>query len=202
VLAIAGDGSAVYTFGNDSAAFFARDPASGKLTETSCAAGEDKRCASVPALRGDKTAIAVSTDGREVYFADSSANAVFAFTLGAAVLTPRAVVSRVGIARVRVACPRGLPRACRGRVQLARVIARKARHRRGRRHVERIFAGSSARYTIAPGGRAIVSVSLSPATRRLLLARRRLRVAAVVAADPLAGGSGSGRHVLLRLGRY
>jgi hypothetical protein len=60
----------------------------------------------------------------------------------------------------------------------------------------------SARCTIAPGRRAIVSVVLSPAARRLLLARGRLRVAAVVAADPLAGGSGFGRHVLLRLGRY
>jgi hypothetical protein len=45
-----------------------------------------------------------------------------------------------------------------------------------------------------------VSVVLSPATRGLLLARGRLRVAAVVAADPLAGGSGFGRHVLLQLG--
>jgi hypothetical protein len=140
-----------------------------------------------------------------VYFADSSDNAVFAFTLSAAVLTSRAGVNRVGIARVRVACPRGLPRACTGRVQLARVIARMARHARpsrARRRVERIFAGSFSRYRIAPGDRAIVSVVLSRATRRLLLARGRLRVAAVVAADPLAGGSGFSRHVQLRLGRY
>jgi DNA-binding beta-propeller fold protein YncE len=202
VIAVSGDGSAVYTFGSDSAAFFARDPASGKLTETSCAAAEDKRCASVPALRGDKTGIAVSPDGHEVYFADFNANAVFAFTLGAAVTTARVAVSHSGTARVGLACPRALTLACTGRVQLARVLARKARRRRARRQIRRVFAGSSARYTIAPGGRATVSVQLARSARSLLLSRGQLRLSAVVVADPLGGGSGSGRHVLLRLGRY
>jgi hypothetical protein len=66
----------------------------------------------------------------------------------------------------------------------------------------RVFAGSSAHFTIAPGRRATVSVRLSPAARRLLVARGHLRLAAVIAADPLAGGSGFGRHLLLRLSRY
>ena len=47
-----------------------------------------------------------------------------------------------------------------------------------------------------------MSVRLSRYARRLLVARGRLRLAAVIAADPLAGGSGFGGHLLLKLGRY
>ena len=54
----------------------------------------------------------------------------------------------------------------------------------------------------SPGRRATVSVRLSRYARRLLVARGRLRLAAVIAADPLAGGSGFGGHLLLKLGRY
>jgi hypothetical protein len=67
--------------------------------------------------------------------------------------------------------------------------------------VTRIGAGGSAGFAIRPGRRATVSVRLSPAFRRLLLQRRRLRLMAVVLARPSAGGSGYGRRVTLRLGR-
>jgi DNA-binding beta-propeller fold protein YncE len=202
LIAVSGDGSAVYTFGSGSAAFFARDPASGKLRETSCAATDDKRCASVPALGGGKVGVAVSPDGREVYFADPSSNAVFAFTLGASVATARTAATHSGTARVRVTCPRSLLRPCRGHVQLARVLRHRARDRAAGRHLRRVLAGRSARFTIAPGGRATVAVRLSRSARALLTARRHLRLAAVIAADPLAGGSGFGRHLVLDLGRY
>jgi DNA-binding beta-propeller fold protein YncE len=202
LLAVSGDGSAVYAFGSGTAAFFARDPATGKLTETSCAAAEDRRCASTPALRGNKEGVAVSPDGRQVYFADPSSNAVFVFTLGASVITTRTSATHAGTARVRVICPRALRRPCTGRVQLARVLARKAKHRRGGRHIRRVLAGRSARFTITPGHRATVAVELSGSARHLLSARGHLRLTAVIAADPLAGGSGSGRRLLLGMGRY
>lgn len=202
LVAVSGDGTAVYAFGSGTAAFFARDPATGKLTETSCAANEDKRCASVPALPGSKEGFAVSPDGHQVYFADPNANAVFAFTLGATVITARASATHAGATRLLVSCPRSMHRPCAGRVRLARVLARRAAHRRARRHVVRAFAGSSVHFTVMPGSRATVSVRLSRYERHLLVARGRLRLAAVIAADPLAGGSGFGRHLLLKLGRY
>jgi DNA-binding beta-propeller fold protein YncE len=202
LVAVSGDGSAVYAFGPGTAAFFARNPASGKLAETSCAASDDKRCASVSALSGSKEGIAVSPDGREVYFADPSNNAVFVFTLGASVITGHASATHAGTATVAVVCPRTMARACSGRVQLARVLARKGVQRRGRKHLSRVLVGRSARFAIRPGQRARVAVHLFGAARGRLIARGHLRVNAVVAADPLAGGSGFGRHLLLSLSRY
>ena len=144
----------------------------------------------------------MSPDGREVYFADPSENAVFAFTLGASVATASAAATHLGATRVRVVCPRDMPRSCTGRVWLARVLARRAARRHARRRVVRMFAGTSAHFTVAPGRRATVSVRLGGTARRLLVARGHLRLAAVIAADPLAGGSGFGRHLVLRLSRY
>jgi len=47
-----------------------------------------------------------------------------------------------------------------------------------------------------------VAVELSRSARDLLSARGHLRLMAVIAADPLAGGSGYGRHLRLAMGRY
>jgi hypothetical protein len=55
---------------------------------------------------------------------------------------------------------------------------------------------------VRPGRSAEVSVSLSSAARHLLLARHRLRLMAVIRADGSAGGSGDGRILTLRLGRF
>jgi sugar lactone lactonase YvrE len=203
LIAVSGDGSAVYAFGEHGAVFFARDSATGKLTETSCAASEDSRCTSVPALGGRKEGVAVSPDGREVYFADPSSNAVFVYTLGASVATASAAATHAGSARLRVACPRALPSACVGRVQLARLVRRRERRGRAARRLERMLIGVSARFTINPGQRATVSVQLSSAGRRLLIARGRLRLAAdVITSDWRSGGSGFGRRLTLSLGRY
>ncbi len=49
-----------------SAAIFARDAATGTLTETSCAVADDSRCTQPAGLQGVSGA-AVSPDGREVY---------------------------------------------------------------------------------------------------------------------------------------
>ena len=127
VVAVSGDGSAVYAIGSGSAAIFSRDASTGKLSETSCAVNEDSRCTSLPPLEGVAGA-AVSPDGREVYVAAARSDAVMVFGLGAAVATGRTSATRAGTARVRVECPRGLRRSCTGHVELTRVLAGRATH--------------------------------------------------------------------------
>ncbi len=200
VVAVSGDGSSVYAIGSGSAAIFSRDAATGKLTETSCAAEEDSRCTSLPSLQGVSGA-AVSPDGREVYVAAAKSDAVMAFGIGAAVTTGQAAATRAGTARVRVVCPAGLRHACSGRVDLTRAVASIVRRHGHRARVRRMSVGHSGAFSIGPGRQASIRIRLTHAERRLLLERRRLRLMAVVRADPSAGGSGYGRHVVLRLGR-
>lgn len=200
VVAVSGDGSSVYAIGSGSAAIFSRDAATGKLTETSCAADEDSRCTSLPSLQGVGAA-AVSPDGREVYVVAAKSNAVMVFGIGASVASTSASASRAGLATVRVACPAGLRRRCSGRVDLTRTTTGAAKRRGQRVHVRRLDFGRSGRFSIQPGRQASVALRLTPAARRLLLHRRRLRLMAVVRAAPSAGGSGYGRHVVFRLGR-
>jgi len=201
VLAVSGDGSQVYAIGSGAAAIFSRDATTGKLTQSSCAASDDDRCTSLPALEGVEGA-AVSTDGREVYVAAAGSDAVMVFGVGAAVTTGHTSATRAGVARLHVDCPRSLRRACVGRVDLTRLERAGGRSRHGshRHQLRRAAAGDSAPFTISPGGRATIAVHLSVASRKLLAARKRLRVMAVVHAAPSAGGSGYGRRVLFSLG--
>ncbi len=200
VVAVSGDGSSVYAIGSGSAAIFSRDAKTGKLTETSCAAEEDSRCTSLPSLQGVSGA-AVSPDGREVYVVAAKSNAVMVFGIGAAVTTAHAAATRAGTATVRVVCPAALRHACSGRVDLTRVLARAAKRHGRRMRVRRVQVGQSGLFSIRPGHQASVRLRLMPSARRLLLNRRHLRLMAVVRAAPSAGGSGYGRHVVLRLGR-
>ncbi len=203
VVAVSGDGSSVYAIGNGAAAIFSRDAATGQLSEASCAVNEDPRCTSFPPLEG-VTDAAVSPDGRQVYVVAFGTNAVRVFGIGAAVTNGHAATTRAGTARVRVACPSGLRRACSGRVQLTRTVARAARHGRHGRHgvqVRRVTAGASAAFSIAPGQHASVRVQLTRHMRRLLAKRHHVRLMAVVRANPSAGGSGYGHHVTLLLRR-
>jgi DNA-binding beta-propeller fold protein YncE len=198
VVAVSGDSSSVYAIGDGDAAIFSRNPATGQLTEASCADSSDSRCTSLPSLEGVSDA-AISPDGRQVYVAASGSGAVMVFGLGAAVTTAHASASRAGMARVSVACPAGLRHACSGRVDLTRATAHAAGRRgHARTHVSRLRAGRSAAFSIAPGRRASVAVRLTPSARRLLHADRRLRLMAVVHAGSSGGGSGYGRHVTFR----
>jgi DNA-binding beta-propeller fold protein YncE len=201
VVAVSGDGSSVYAIGSGSAAIFSRNAATGALTETSCAAENDERCTSLPALSG-VTGAAVSPDGREVYVVASRSSAVMVFGVGAAVTTGHTAATGAGTARVSVTCPAGLRNACTGRVDLTRAVAHAATTRHARRvRVRRLRSGHSGVFSIKPGHRASVEVRLTAPARHLLQTRRRLRLMAVVHAAPAAGGSGYGRHVLLALGR-
>jgi DNA-binding beta-propeller fold protein YncE len=197
VLAVSGDGTAVYAFGSDSAVIFSRDAASGKLSETSCAGSGDDRCTSLASLAGVQAAT-VSPDGHEVYV--TAGDRVMVFGIGAAVVSARASTTHAGEARLRVACPSALRRRCSGRVELTRAIRGARRGRHGAR-TRRIAVGYSSRFSIRPGHEAIVRMRLSHAALRSLLARRHVRLMAVVRADALAGGSGYGRHLLLTLAR-
>ncbi len=200
-VAVSGDGSAVYAIGGSSAVVFSRDQATGKLTEVACAASSDGRCTSYPSLSGVEGAV-VSPDGRDVYVASGKDNAVVGFGLGAAVTTARTSATRAGTASVRVQCPRGLRRPCRGEVELTRAVHRSSRRARHRRSLVRLTAGSSTRFTVTPGHQATIFVRLAGSSRRLLLTRRRLRLMAFVRADPLSGGSGFGHRVTFSLGRF
>ncbi|HMD58034.1 MAG TPA: hypothetical protein VKG82_11255 [Solirubrobacteraceae bacterium] len=198
-LAVSGDGSAVYAFGSSSAVSFARDAASGALTETGCASDEDARCTAMPDLKGAQAA-AVSPDGRDVYVATVNAKAVLAFGVGASVTSTAAAASRSGLAHVSVACPAHLARPCRGQVLLTRVVRMRARRGAGERRV-RVAAGRSGVFAIGAGDRALVTVRLYGSAHGALLGERRLRVTASVRAERFAGGSAFGRRLLLRLAR-
>lgn len=199
-VAVSGDGSSVYAIGSGAAAIFSRDAATGKLTETSCAAEGDSRCTSLPQLSG-VTQAAISSDGREVYVLALESNAVMVFGIGAAVSSSHATASRAGAATVHVVCPAGLRRVCGGHVDLTRAVAAVAGHHRTGARVRRLGVGRSSVFSIRPGHSASVRVRLTPRARRLLLRHRRLRLMAVIRANPSAGGSGYGRHVVLRLAR-
>jgi hypothetical protein len=198
-VAVSGDGTAVYAIGATSAVVFSRDRTTGALTEVSCAANEDKRCTSFTPI-DEVEGIAVSTDGREVYVAAGASDSVMAFGLGSTIATGQAAASDDGRLRVRLDCPSELRRACAGRLELMRTTTTRKGPRHHRR-VQRRVVGSSAHFHIDPGHRAAVTVVLSASSRRLLKSRRRLALTTVVHADPLAGGSGYGRRLSVRLAR-
>ncbi len=199
-IAVSGDGAAVYAIGSGSAVVFSRDPPTGKLTEVSCASEEDKRCTGFPSLE-DVEGAAVSPDGREVYVASAGSSAVTVFGVGATIATGQASATRAGRARIRVECPSRLRRPCAGRLELTRTITARAAGKHHRRRVTRTFVGGSTHFTIGPGHHAEVSVRLAGSARRLLAAKRRLRLTTVMRADPFAGGSGYGRRLTLSLAR-
>ncbi|MEA2214575.1 MAG: 6-phosphogluconolactonase [Solirubrobacteraceae bacterium] len=200
-LTVNAEGSTVSVFGPSSAATFSRDAATGRLTETSCAAAEDPRCSSLSGLE-EVEAAAVSPDGRNVYLVTRGDASVLALGVGAAVTSSTAVASRAGTTAVGVACPRAMSGPCRGRVLLDRTVVRRS-IRRHHHHVAvlRSIVARSAQFAIRPGSQAIVRVRVAHSARRLLVNRRRLRLTAVVRAAPRGGGEGFGRPVLLRVNR-
>jgi DNA-binding beta-propeller fold protein YncE len=200
-VAVSGDGSAVYAFGADTAISFARDASTGKLSETACAtSGEDGRCAAMPRL-AEVEAAAVSPDGKNVYVVTKD-GLLLAFGTGATVASASAAATDAGMARVSVACPAHLTRACRGHLLLTtRFALGPGGDRRGR--VLRVAVGRSGSFAIAAGHRALVSVRLDRSASHALTDRRRLRVTAIVSASPFSGGSGLGQALVLRLaGRH
>jgi DNA-binding beta-propeller fold protein YncE len=198
-IAISDDGSAVYAFGTSSAVSFARDPSTGKLTETACASNTDTRCAALSDLDGVEAA-AVSPDGQNVYVVTNNNKSLLAFGIGASVTSASAAATHGGLAQVSVVCPARLGHTCRGQLLLTRRVALRTRGGRPDRTV-RVSAGRSDAFAIAPGHRGVVTMRLDRSARGLLARRRRLRVTAVVSASRFSGGSGFGHTLVLALAR-
>ncbi len=199
-LATSADGSELYAFGSTSAVSFSIDPSTGALTELACGSDSDTRCAALPDLTGMQAA-AVSADGRNVYVVTVNSKAVLAFGIGASVTGTAARVSKAGLAFVHVACPARLARPCRGKVTLTRSVARHTRRHGRRARTVRLILGSSALFTVRAGRQARIAVPVARFAHRLMRTRRRLRVTAVVHAEPFAGGSDFGRALSLALPR-
>jgi hypothetical protein len=208
-VAVSPDGSTVYSVGDSALAVFSRNPATGRLTETSCAVDMDSRCSTFPALAGVSGA-AVSPDGRNVYVTASQSNGVFALGPGATASATQAVIGRGGRASVTVACPAAMRTVCAGTLGLARVTggsrraSRRGHHlghasRASPRHLSAI--SSLTRFRLAAGQSGRFAVRVSPSTRRALPRGRGrgrgLRVLALATPDPGAGGA-FGRTVILR----
>jgi 6-phosphogluconolactonase (cycloisomerase 2 family) len=180
-IAVAADGRSVYAAGLDTVTSYRRDPAFGALRQTGCV--EEERTAVVcqegRALNG-VTAIAVTSDGRNVYTAaagNENAVATFGATVGvdAASLTLR----RAGTIRVPLRCPRVVARACAGTVALAGPRANGARSFRlqpGTRRALAVAAPRAVRRALRDRATAAVTVRVTDARGVLERLTRRMTV--------------------------
>ena len=156
---IAADGRAVYVGGGYSLSAFARDPATGALTQFGCIESDPTYKACAPG-RGIESAngVAASADGRSLYVTSSLSSSVSVFTASVAIVSRAARVSRARAIRVSLACPNIGGRACVGDL--------------------RALGAASTRYRLSAGARRTVSVRLP---------RRARRAAVIVARSPHTG---------------
>ncbi len=173
------DGRGVFTLGGDSLAAFSRDPASGELTQTGCAE-DDLSYKSCSQARGlfDAQGMAVSSDARSLYVANSNDNAVVVFAANVAIQSRAARVDRRGRFSVRLACPAARVRGCAGGL--------------------RIGATRTSAYRVRAGASRAVRARLPKSLRRAVRKRGHLRVK-VSARDSRRVMRASVRRVLLRL---
>jgi len=211
-VAVSPDGANVYiTNSGGGLVTFARDPGTGALTETSCAAdsdflSEDTSSTCVMAAATNGVHLVVSPDGRNIYVLDSDDEALYGFGPAA---TPAAAGARVaadGRTALRIACPSASRSLCIGQVQLAAKAHAAPRSRS--RHAARAartsaptrttMISSAAPFRLAPGRSAVVHVRVPRAVRGSLHGgRRSLRVVADVRPVP-GGGGASARTIVLR----
>lgn len=142
------DGRSVFAAGYGQMTAFERNRETGAIRQVGCAESSQtyKSCSAAPGsyYYGGRS-LASSADGRNLYTAGGSQVTSFGATV--AVTTRSARVSRAGIARVKLACPRARRHGCAGRLayagaarahfRVARGTARTYRIRvpRGRRHL-------------------------------------------------------------------
>ncbi len=151
---VAPDGRSVLAAGEGSLTAFERNRDTGALHQVGCAESDQtyKSCSVAPSLSGVR-ALASSEDGRSLYTTGNSTLSSFGATV--AVMTRRARVSRAGIARVELACPKARRGGCRGRLA---------------------YAGSlHARFRIARGGHRTVRVHVPHGRRHLVIRARDAR---------------------------
>jgi DNA-binding beta-propeller fold protein YncE len=177
-VAASADGRTVYAAGLDTVTSYRRDPASGAFRQTGCAEEDNGGfCQAARAIDGVR-AVAVTSDGTNVYTASDSEHAVAAFGVTVSV-DPGALTLRRDAVPVVLRCPRVVARACAGTVAIAA----------GRRAA---VAGRARTFRLRPGARATVAVA-APSSLRSALRLHRAAPATVRVTD--------GRGVLERLTR-
>ena len=183
-VAVSADGRAVFVVGEDDyLAAFQRNPSSGALEQFGCAEDEltYKSCAQANGVTG-ATGLAVSSDGRSLYVANDSVNAVAVFAASVAIASRAAAIDRSGRFSVRLACPRVRARACDGRLRVGSAKARAYHVRAGATRTLRARLPQGLRKVVRRRGQLRVTLAARdarrltrPSTRRVLLrgARRR-----------------------------
>ncbi len=153
-VAVAPDGRSVFAAGASTLTAFERNRDTGALRQVGCAEGYQtyKSCSVAAGLSGVR-GLASSQDGRSLYATGNSQLTSFGATV--AVTTRRARVSRAGIARVTLACPKARRRGCAGRLAYA-----------GR---------ARAHFRIARGGRRTLRVHVPRGRRHLVIRARDAR---------------------------
>ena len=156
---VAADGRAVFVGGGYSLSAFARDPATGALTQFGCVESDPTYKACAPG-RGIESAngVAASADGRSLYVTSSLSSSVSVFTASVA------IVSRSRAGEPCAGDPRGAGLPASGRTGVCRRPARAGR-----------------------GQHALPDASGRPRTVSVRLPRRARRVAVIVARAPHTG---------------
>jgi 6-phosphogluconolactonase (cycloisomerase 2 family) len=165
VVTIAGDGNTVFAGGGDTITSYRRDPATGTLTQLGCAEElqSSESCLQSRATLG-VNALAASRDGRNVYVTADDENAVTILGAAVTVVSSALRADRHGRVRVLLRCPAARANACTGQLRAAR--------------------GEATRFSLRPGARARVRVTLGRQAARTL--RRRASTRAVVTASDRA----------------
>jgi hypothetical protein len=191
------DGRGVFVLGDENyLATFARDPASGELTQSGCVEGEQtyKACAEARGLF-DARGMAVSADGRSLYVANQSAHAVSVFGANVAVASRAAAADRRGRFRLRLACPAARVRDCAGRLRVGTAKAGAYRVRAGASRMVRARLPKRLRRVVRKRGRVRVTVSARD-SRRLMAASKRRDVGAPALVRRGAVGAQQLQHLL------
>lgn len=182
-VAVSRDGDTAYVASSISMAVatFIRHRATGELVPAGCimeTGSTNDSCTDTAAGLLGATSVVVSGDGRSVYVASRTSNAVAAFRRNVPPPLPRVKIGRRsvrlsgnGIARVRIACLAGGEEdRCRGTLSVRTRSSTTAANRS-----RRIRIGKRS-FSIRDGKAARVAVRITQVGRDLIEARRRLRV--------------------------
>ncbi|HEX2016260.1 MAG TPA: beta-propeller fold lactonase family protein [Solirubrobacteraceae bacterium] len=199
-LALAPDGSHLYSVGTGNVSIFNRDTA-GNLRQSACISVDDTRCGKGRALDGPSSA-ATSPDGNNLYVA-SGGNSIASFGPGVAMPSSRAVLRRDGSAFIAMACPARAHSGCAGTVTLRRPGApHRGRPHRRRAQVARSAALGVAAFHLRSGQAGYVRIRLDRSTRRLARRRGGVALVAVTTSSVAASGTASQRVIVRASGRH
>ncbi len=146
-VAVSPDGRSVFAAGDGRLTAFERNRDTGALRQVGCAeAYQTYRSCSVSAGLSGIRGLASSDDGRSLYTTGASQLTSFGATV--AVTTRRARVSRAGIARVKLACPKARRRGCAGRLVYAGAARAHFRIARGKHRTIRLHVPRGRRHLV------------------------------------------------------